>query len=91
MEGLMGDMTSYKFNDSACSSDHYIQEGPDIKDFLKTMGTTIGRSACSGFHYSSNGHMDKPAILHPHTMSKRMPPFTITHLPMLTSPCPTSP
>jgi predicted TIM-barrel fold metal-dependent hydrolase len=41
-------MTSYKFNDSHVHLTNYIQEGPDIKDFLKTMGTTIGRSALFG-------------------------------------------
>ena len=41
-------MTSYEFNDSHVHLTNYIQEGPDIHDFLKMMGKTIGRSALFG-------------------------------------------
>ena len=41
-------MTNYEFNDSHVHLTNYIQEGPDIQDFLKLMGTTIGRSALFG-------------------------------------------
>ena len=41
-------MASYEFNDSHVHLTNYIQEGPDIRDFLKMMGTTIKRSALFG-------------------------------------------
>jgi predicted TIM-barrel fold metal-dependent hydrolase len=41
-------MTNYEFNDSHVHLTNYIQEGPDIQDFLKMMGKTIGRSALFG-------------------------------------------
>ena len=41
-------MPSYEFNDSHIHLTNYIQEGPDIRDFLNMMGTTIGRSALFG-------------------------------------------
>ena len=41
-------MPSYEFNDSHIHLTNYIQEGPDIRDFLNMMGTTIERSALFG-------------------------------------------
>jgi len=41
-------MPSYEFHDSHIHLTNYIQEGPDIRDFLNMMGTTIGRSALFG-------------------------------------------
>jgi len=41
-------MANYEFHDSHVHLTNYIQEGPDIQDFLKMMGTTIGRSALFG-------------------------------------------
>jgi hypothetical protein len=41
-------MSSYEFNDSHIHLTNYIQEGPDIHDYLNMMGTTIGRSTLFG-------------------------------------------
>jgi predicted TIM-barrel fold metal-dependent hydrolase len=41
-------MEKYEFHDSHVHLTNYIQQGPDIQDFLKMMGTTIGRSALFG-------------------------------------------
>ena len=41
-------MANYDFNDSHIHLTNYVQEGPDIRDFLNMMGTTIGRSALFG-------------------------------------------
>ena len=38
----------YEFNDSHFHLTNYIQEGPSIHDFLKTMGHTVGRVALFG-------------------------------------------
>ena len=38
----------YQFNDSHVHLTNYIQEGPSIRDFLKIMGTTTGRSVLFG-------------------------------------------
>jgi Amidohydrolase len=38
----------YEFNDSHFHLTNYIQEGTDIRDFLKIMGTTTGRVALFG-------------------------------------------
>jgi hypothetical protein len=37
--------TQYEFNDSHIHFGNYIQEGPDIRDLLKMVGTTVRRSA----------------------------------------------
>jgi hypothetical protein len=39
---------TYEFNDSHFHLTNYIQEGPDIHDFLKTMGAKAGRVALFG-------------------------------------------
>src|SRR5262245_54101917 len=36
------------FNDSHCHLTNYIQEGTDIRDFLKIMGNNVGRVALFG-------------------------------------------
>ncbi len=38
----------YQFNDSHVHLTNYIQEGPSVRDFLKIMGTTTGRSVLFG-------------------------------------------
>jgi hypothetical protein len=38
----------YQFNDSHVHLTNYIQEGPSLRDFLKIMGTTTGRSVLFG-------------------------------------------
>ena len=38
----------YLFHDSHFHLTNYIQEGPDIRDFLKIMGNKVGRSMLSG-------------------------------------------
>lgn len=40
--------TKYQFNDSHIHLTSYIQEGPDIRDYLKMMGTTTKRSVLFG-------------------------------------------
>src|SRR5262245_45664808 len=40
--------SNYEFNDSHFHLTNYIQEGPDIRDFLNMMGTTTGRAVLSG-------------------------------------------
>jgi hypothetical protein len=39
----VGSSTDYLVNDSHCHLTNYIQEGTDIRDFLKIMGTKVGR------------------------------------------------
>jgi amidohydrolase family protein len=39
---------AYEFNDSHFHLTNYVQQGPDIHDFLKTMGTKVGRVALFG-------------------------------------------
>jgi predicted TIM-barrel fold metal-dependent hydrolase len=39
---------TYVMNDSHVHLTNYIQEGPDIHDFLKVMGTKVGRAAVFG-------------------------------------------
>jgi hypothetical protein len=39
---------SYLFNDAHFHLTNYIQEGPDIKDFIKVMGDKVGRSTLFG-------------------------------------------
>jgi Amidohydrolase len=47
--GLSRDQTSdFEFNDSHLHLTNYIQEGTNIRDFLKIMGNTVGRSALFG-------------------------------------------
>ena len=38
----------YQFNDSHVHLTNYIQQGPSLRDFLKIMGTTTGRSVLFG-------------------------------------------
>lgn len=51
----------YELNDSHFHLTNYIQEGTDIKDFLKIMGTKVGRSTLFGiplqqqWMYASSG------------------------------------
>jgi predicted TIM-barrel fold metal-dependent hydrolase len=40
--------TDYEFNDSHFHLTNYIQQGPSLQDFLKTMGHTVGRVALFG-------------------------------------------
>src|SRR5262245_41675756 len=40
--------TSAEFNDSHFHLTNYIQEGIDVHDFLKIMGTRVGRSTLFG-------------------------------------------
>jgi hypothetical protein len=39
---------NYEFNDSHFHLTHNVQEGPNIRDFLKMMGSTAGRLALFG-------------------------------------------
>lgn len=41
-------LSAYQYNDSHFHLTNYIQEGTDIHDFVKMMGTTIGRSTLFG-------------------------------------------
>ena len=43
-----GDDDGYLFNDSHVHLTNYIQEGPDVRDYIATMGNKIGRSALFG-------------------------------------------
>src|SRR5947207_9085724 len=43
-----GQPSNYLFNDSHFHLTNYIQEGTDIHDFLKIMGTKVGRVALFG-------------------------------------------
>jgi predicted TIM-barrel fold metal-dependent hydrolase len=38
----------YVFHDSHFHLTNYVQQGPDVRDFLKIMGTTVGRSTLFG-------------------------------------------
>src|SRR6476660_1073953 len=40
--------SGYEFNDEHVHLTNYIQEGPDIHEFLKIMGTRVGRSVLFG-------------------------------------------
>jgi predicted TIM-barrel fold metal-dependent hydrolase len=42
------EISTYVVNDSHVHLTNYIQEGPDIHDFLKVMGTKVGRAAIFG-------------------------------------------
>ena len=42
------DDDGYLFNDSHVHLTNYIQEGPDVRDYIVTMGNKIGRSALFG-------------------------------------------
>jgi predicted TIM-barrel fold metal-dependent hydrolase len=46
--GLAQSSNQYEFNDSHFHLTNYIQEGTDIHDFLKIMGTKVGRVALFG-------------------------------------------
>jgi hypothetical protein len=41
-------MPGYLYNDSHVHLTNYVQEGPDIRDYLKMMGTTVKRSVLFG-------------------------------------------
>jgi hypothetical protein len=43
-----GDDDGYLFNDSHVHLTNYIQQGPDVRDYIATMGTKIGRSVLFG-------------------------------------------
>ena len=40
--------SGYQFNDFHIHLTNYVQEGPDIREYLKMMGTTIKRSVLFG-------------------------------------------
>ena len=43
-----GGAASYEFNDSHFHLTNYVQEGTDVRDFLRLMGTKVGRSTLFG-------------------------------------------
>jgi hypothetical protein len=46
--GLSATDKGYLFNDSHVHLTNYVQQGPDVRDYIKTMGDTIGRSVLFG-------------------------------------------
>lgn len=48
LAGFTPQSENYLFNDSHFHLTNYIQEGTDIRDFLKIMGTKVGRVALFG-------------------------------------------
>ena len=42
------DGAAYELDDSHVHLTNYVQQGPDVHDFLKTMGTVVGRAALFG-------------------------------------------
>jgi predicted TIM-barrel fold metal-dependent hydrolase len=61
-QSVPGAETAFEFNDSHFHLTNYIQEGTPIRDFLKIMGTTTGRSVLFGiplqqqWSYRISGH-----------------------------------
>ena len=47
-DGQAGAATNYQFHDSHFHLTNYIQEGTDVRDFLRIMGTKAGRSTLFG-------------------------------------------
>ena len=47
-------MPRYLFNDSHIHLTNYVQEGPDIRDYLKMMGSTVKRSVLFGLAAAAN-------------------------------------
>ena len=43
-----GSTSGYEFNDSHFHLTNYVQEGTDVRDFLRLMGTKVGRSTLFG-------------------------------------------
>ena len=58
----------YEFNDAHFHLTNYIQEGTSIQEFLKIMGTTVGRSVLSAYRYSSNGRTETMVTERPNTI-----------------------
>src|SRR5688572_28030096 len=48
LTGAGGAQSSYELNDSHFHLTNYVQQGTDIRDFLKIMGTKVGRVALFG-------------------------------------------
>jgi predicted TIM-barrel fold metal-dependent hydrolase len=46
--GLSAEDDKYLFNDSHVHLTNYVQKGPDIRDYIKTMGDGVGRSVLFG-------------------------------------------
>ena len=64
---------------------NYIQEGTDIRDFLKIMGTKVGRVASSGSRCSRRGPTGTAATSRRRTTCSRTPRSTTTPSPTPTS------
>lgn len=45
---MRGQNSAYEFNDAHFHLTNYVQEGPDISEFVKIMGTKVGRVALFG-------------------------------------------
>jgi hypothetical protein len=62
--------SSYEFDDSHFHLTNYVQQGPDIHEFLKTMGTKVGRVALFGiplqqtWSYENSGDYAPTYYLH---------------------------
>ena len=69
-------MSQYEFNDSHIHLTNYVQEGPDIRDYLKMMGSTIKRSVLFGLplqqHWSYAEMGDVPPTYY---MQADAPPY----------------
>ena len=60
-----------KYSDSHFHLTNYVQEGTDVGDYLKMMGTTVCRSTLFGILCSRCGSMEIPVISRRPTTSKR--------------------
>lgn len=57
--------SGYEFNDSHFHLTNYVQEGTDIHDFLKIMGTKVGRVALFGIPLQQEWSYDNSGDLAP--------------------------
>ena len=62
------DPNSFLFNDSHFHLTNYIQEGTDIRDFLKIMGDKVGRVALFGIPLQQEWSYENSGDLAPHLL-----------------------
>jgi hypothetical protein len=60
-------MSNYQFNDSHIHLTNYVQQGPDIRDYLAMMGDIVKRSVLFGLPCSSTGPLTRRATSRPRT------------------------
>ena len=73
-----------ELNDVHFHLTNYIQEGTDIHEFLKIMGTKVGRVALFGIPFNRNGHTRILETLLRPTTCRRMHRSITTPSPMPT-------